>query len=236
MRLKTGVDVAGQASLKPRRPHEPHARLRQILNPIAETLRLQTPLAGRGAVVQPKRPAPAAAGANEEGPAAAVGETDVLQGDGEGKRRQPGTDGRGFVVGPDVADGPHAGGAKETADRQSLSSCDEVITPRKKLKSIARWLCELVLLMSARSGWSWLRSQGPHGGGGKAIWLYGFRPRSARLGSEMRSRFRGGRVNIRRMVRRMTRARRCRMPSIRGRHSPCLLRWCCDGGQLQLAV
>ena len=53
-------------------------RPRHVLNPIAITPHLQTVLAGESAGVQPQRPAPATARAQEETPAAAVGKADVL--------------------------------------------------------------------------------------------------------------------------------------------------------------
>jgi hypothetical protein len=74
--------------------------------------------ARRLALEQPKRPAPAPAGAVEKAPAATVRETDVLEADEEGKAVREG-DGGGRIVGVDEAGGPHAGGADvgEIVDR-----------------------------------------------------------------------------------------------------------------------
>ena len=56
----------------------------QILDPVTQTLRFKTVLAGGGAGVEPQRAGAATARAAEEGPAALVEETDVLEGDDEG--------------------------------------------------------------------------------------------------------------------------------------------------------
>ena len=78
-----------------------------VLNLVTQTPRLETALAGEAAVVKAKGAGPAAAGADEKGPAAAVGETDVLKADDEYGGVGEG-DGSGRIVGADEAGGPQA--------------------------------------------------------------------------------------------------------------------------------
>ena len=100
---------------------------RQILDPVTEAFGLETMLAGEGAAVKPNGADTATAGALEKGPAAAVGEMDVSDGDDEGRGgRRVGvgggweSDDGGFVVGADEAGGAQTGNAnvREIIDRR----------------------------------------------------------------------------------------------------------------------
>ena len=92
---------------------------RHVLNPIAKTPRLQTVLAGEGAGVQPQRPAPATAMADEKTPAAAVGKADVLHRHSEDLAVRKLDDG-GRGVRADLAQSAQPRGRKkrEIVDRQ----------------------------------------------------------------------------------------------------------------------
>jgi hypothetical protein len=77
-----------------------------------------------------------------------VEETDVLEGDDEGGSVGGGREGDdgGFVVGADLAQRPQA--RAEMEGRSSIASrMNELITPARKRKYIARRLCGLSLAM-----------------------------------------------------------------------------------------
>ena len=109
VRFKPRMRRRGEPGLEPGSHMRRPLRLRQPSNPIPKPPGLETVFAGESVVVEPQRPAAAAATADEKRPGTAVSETDVLEAHSEFAVREG--DGSGRVVGADQAGGAQAGGA-----------------------------------------------------------------------------------------------------------------------------